>query len=66
MAQELEDKIRVLRAEMTRLVQDGAAEDGLLLRRLSAELERLENQRSTLRGLYRPANQGDTHVDLAV
>jgi uncharacterized small protein (DUF1192 family) len=65
MAQELEDRLRALRAEMTRLVQDGAAEDSLRLRRLSAELERLENQRSTLRGLARPANQGDTHVNLA-
>jgi hypothetical protein len=49
MAQELESKMRALRAEMTRLVQEGTDEDGLLLRRMLAELERLEKQRLALR-----------------
>ncbi len=49
MAQELDAKIRRLRDELTRLVRDGLDEDGLILRRLLAELERLENQRFTLR-----------------
>jgi hypothetical protein len=49
MAQELDSKIRNLRDELTRLVRDGLDEDGLILRRMLAELERLENQRSTLR-----------------
>ena len=49
MAQELDTKIRNLRAELTRLVHDGTDEDGLILRRMLAELERLENQRLALR-----------------
>jgi len=49
MAQELDNKIYALRAELTRLVRDGWEEDGLSLRRLLAELERLENQRWALR-----------------
>ncbi len=49
MAQELDNKIRNLRAELTRLVRDGTDEDGLILRRMLAELERLENQRLALR-----------------
>jgi hypothetical protein len=49
MAQELDNKIHALRAELTRLVRDGLDEDGLLLRRMLAELERLENQRWNLR-----------------
>ena len=52
MAPELDNKIRMLRAELTRVVREGNDEDGLLLRRLLAELERLENQRMTLRGAY--------------
>lgn len=66
MAQELENRIRTLRAEMTRLVQDGTDEDGMLLRRMLAELERLENQRTALRGLYRPTNRGGSHVGLVI
>ena len=50
MAQELDNKIRMLRAELTRLVYKGIDEDEMLLRRMLAELERLENQRMTLRG----------------
>lgn len=49
MAQELEQKLRTLRAELTQLVRDGLDEEGILLRRMLAELERLENQRWSLR-----------------
>ena len=49
MAQELEQKLRTLRAELTQLVRDGLDEDGILLRRMLAELERLENHRWSLR-----------------
>ena len=67
MAQELDNKIRSLRAELTRVVREGDDEDGLLLRRLLAELERLENQRMALRGYYpRYEPVGGAHVGLAV
>ncbi len=75
MALELDHKIRTLRAEMTRLVLGGTDEDGLLLRRMLAELERLENQRLALRAQSRLAtvlvrnpsySQGDKHVGLAI
>jgi hypothetical protein len=49
MAQELELKLRTLRAELTQLVRDGLDEEGILLRRMLAELERLENQLWSLR-----------------
>jgi len=49
MAQEVDQKLRTLRAELTQLVRDGLDEDGILLRRMLAELERLENQRWSLR-----------------
>jgi hypothetical protein len=49
MAQELDNKIRALRTELTQLVREGYDEDGTILRRMLAELERLENQRWTLR-----------------
>ena len=49
MVQELDRKMLQLRAEMTRLVREGMDEDGTILRRMLAELERLENLRSTLR-----------------
>jgi hypothetical protein len=66
MTQELDNKIRNLRAELTRLVSDGADEDGMILRRLLAELERLENQRMTLRGCHtRTAARGGAHARLA-
>lgn len=52
MLQELDSQLRALRAELTRVVREGNDEDGTLLRRLLAELERLENQRLTLRGFY--------------
>ena len=66
MAQELDQKIRLLRAELTRVVHEGNDEDGLQLRRLLAELERLENQRFQWRG-YRHENpsQGGVHAGLA-
>ncbi len=67
MAQELDIRIRSLRAELTRVVREGNDEDGVLLRRLLAELERLENQRMTLRGCpTRYEFQGDAHAGLAV
>ena len=66
MAQELDSKIRNLRAELTRLVRDGTDEDGLILRRMLAELERLENQRMAMRGYAtRYEARGDAHVGLA-
>ena len=49
MVQELDRKLLQLRAEMTRLVREGMDEDGTVLRRMLAELERLENLRSALR-----------------
>ena len=48
MLNELEAKIRNLRTELTQLVRDGLDEDGLILRRMLADLERLERQRLTL------------------
>jgi len=54
MAQELELKLRTLRAELTQLVREGLDEDGTVLRRMLAELERLENQRWSLRADTRP------------
>ena len=49
MAQEVDQKLRTLRAELTQVVRDGLNGDGTLLRQLLAELERLENQRWELR-----------------
>ncbi len=67
MLQELDDKLRSLRAELTRVVHEGNDEDGMQLRRLLAELERLENQRMTLRGYFtRYETRGDVHVGLAI
>jgi hypothetical protein len=66
MAQELDNKLRDLRAELTRLVRDGIDEEGVILRRLLAELERLENQRMTLRGYHnRTDARGGAHAGLA-
>ncbi len=53
MAQEIEQKLRTLRAELTQLVRDGMEEDGLLLRRMLAEMERLDQQRWELRAATR-------------
>jgi len=67
MTQELDNKIRSLRAELTRVVREGNDEDGIVLRRLLAELERLENQRMTLRGHHnRHETRGGSHAGLAV
>ena len=67
MIQELDNKIRLLRAELTRVVRDGNDEDGMLLRRMLAELERLENQRMVLRGYTtRYEARGGAHAGLAV
>jgi hypothetical protein len=49
MAQEIETRMRTIRAELTRLVRDGQDEEGIALRCLLAELDRLENQRLALR-----------------
>ncbi len=49
MANELDKKIKNLRVQLTKLVRDGEDEDGTILRRLLAELDRLENQRLNLR-----------------
>lgn len=38
----LEERLRRLREELTRLVREGEDEEGIRLRRLLAELERLE------------------------
>ncbi len=66
MAQELDHKIRNLRAELTRLVREGTDEDGLILRRMLAELERLENQRMALRGYNnRTEARGGAHAGQA-
>ena len=65
MAQELDDRIRSLRAELTRVVHEGNDEDGTLLRRLLAELERLEDQRMTLQGYHnRYESRGGAHAGL--
>lgn len=65
MAQELENRIRMLRAELTRVVHEGNDEDGMLLRHMLAELERLENQRMTLRGYHtRYESRGGAHAGL--
>jgi hypothetical protein len=48
MAQEIEKKLRNLRTQLTQLVRSGEDEDGMILRRLLAELDRLENQRLSL------------------
>ncbi len=66
MAPELDNKIRQVRAELTRVVHEGNDEDGVMLRRLLAELERLENQRMALReNPNRYASRGGAHVGLA-
>lgn len=44
MAQEIEKKMKNLRTQMTQLVSSGEDEDGTILRRLLAELDRLENR----------------------
>ncbi len=67
MAQDLDNRIRTIRAELTRVVREGNDEDGMLLRRMLAELERLENQRMVLRGYHpRYEARGGTHAGLAV
>ncbi|CAG0930314.1 hypothetical protein TFLX_01652 [Thermoflexales bacterium] len=66
MSQELDNKIRRLRAELTQVVREGNDEEGTLLRRLLAELERLENQRMALRGMRHPDIRGGSRVGLAV
>ena len=66
MIQELDNKIGVLRAELTRVVREGFDEDGLQLRRMLAELERLENQRLALLGYRHPYEaRGGTRAGLA-
>ena len=67
MLQELDNKIHSVRAELTRVVREGNDEDGMQLRRLLAELERLENQRMALRGSHnRYEPRGGAHAVLAI
>ena len=63
---ELELRIRRLQAELTQLVVDGPDDNGVTLRRIVAELERLENQRRSLRdqSAQSAASMGGTHVGL--
>jgi hypothetical protein len=64
--QELESKLRSIRAELTRVVREGNDEDGTQLRRLLAELERLENQRMAMREYHnRYESRGGAHASLA-
>jgi hypothetical protein len=68
MAHDLDVKIVNLRAELTRLVRDGQDEEGLILRRMLAELERLENQRLSLRAHLAPRRDnsvGGSHAHFA-
>ncbi len=62
MAQELDQKLRTLRAELTQVVREGLDEDGTLLRRMLAELERLENQRWLLRTSLRASLRAATQT----
>jgi len=64
MTQELELKIRRLQAELTQVVVDGPDDDGVTLRRIVAELERLENQRRSLRdqSAQSATSMGGIHV----
>ena len=66
MTQELESRMRQLQAELTQVVVDGPDDGGVTLRRIVAELERLENQRRSLRdqSAQSVANMGGTHVGL--
>ena len=69
MLQELDTRIGYLRVEMTRLVHDGLDEDGTVLRRMLAELERLEYQRLALREqmiVRDGARTGGSHVGAIV
>jgi len=58
--------MRRLQAELTQVVVDGPDDGGVTLRRIMAELERLENQRRSLRdqSAQPAANMGGTHVGL--
>ena len=51
----VEERLRRLREELTCLVREGEDEEGILLRRLLAELERLEALRLEGRGAQRAA-----------
>ena len=66
MTQELELRIRRLQAELTQVVVDGPDDDSVTLRKIMAELERLENQRRSLRdqSAQSAASMGGTHVGL--
>ncbi len=46
---QVDERLRQLREELTRMVQSGEDEEGLRLRRMLAELERLEALRWELR-----------------
>lgn len=67
MAQNLDLKLWALRAELTQLVRGGLDEDGVTLRRMLAELERLENQRRSLRAAAPTIGErGQSHAELAI
>jgi len=46
---QIDERLRQLREELTRMVRNGEDEEGLRLRRMLAELERLEALRRELR-----------------
>jgi hypothetical protein len=46
---QIDERLRQLREELTRMVRNGEDEEGLHLRRMLAELERLEALRRELR-----------------
>ncbi|MFZ8843227.1 hypothetical protein [Thermoflexus sp.] len=48
-AVQIDERLRQLREELTRMVRNGEDEEGLRLRRMLAELERLEALRRELR-----------------
>lgn len=51
----VEERLRRLREELTRLVREGEDEEGVRLRRLLAEMERLEALRHDMRAWRRAA-----------
>jgi hypothetical protein len=67
MAQELDLKLWALRAELTQLVRGGLDGDSIVLRQRLAELERLENQRRSLRAATPTIGErGKSHAELAI
>jgi hypothetical protein len=52
---QIDERLRQLREELTRMVRNGEDEEGLRLRRMLAELERLEALRRELRAWHQAA-----------